>query len=351
MENSTGTIAKETADSNHEVCFDLPIVSSVQWIGYPVLLVLCTVGNILCLYALYRYREKCSSTVYLVAVAICDLCVLWFYMGTFLVEILDLSEDRMESWVWNQYVESRGIVLWWRHTCIQLSDWVLMAYIIERFVTVYRSTAPAGLFIVITKDAFRRALITVAILGLLSAIFQSGDLVRQAVYLAKRHGFPVMTNTSHVVEPLIQRWHDAQTTGEIAMMLVKGVLIAVLNCMLAYQMSRAQASRRLLVRHVSEASTSSVPHSVLLISGALYLVTQTPTAVCEAVFLATGKDYCCSFIPLINTLSLSNYSLNFFMYCLVTQKFRRFLECPGKRSSLTSTRSNSSDTSKISASA
>ena len=52
-------------------------------------------------------------------------------MGMY-VQDVDVACEDVTSLCWEQYLQSRGVVEWWRDTCLQLSDWYMQMQFIHR---------------------------------------------------------------------------------------------------------------------------------------------------------------------------------------------------------------------------
>ena len=52
-------------------------------------------------------------------------------MGMYIQDV-DVACEDVTSLCWEQYLQSRGVVEWWRDTCLQLSDWYMQMKFIHR---------------------------------------------------------------------------------------------------------------------------------------------------------------------------------------------------------------------------
>ena len=119
------------ADCNrgHNWCMNKEISSWIWKIMPIVLLVLGTVGNVITITVLLRVKlRRISSTVYLIALAINDLVVLYFGL--------------LRQWIWkNHLFDLRpylgcGFHTWIVYTSVAYSSWILVALTTERLVAV-----------------------------------------------------------------------------------------------------------------------------------------------------------------------------------------------------------------------
>ncbi|OQV16731.1 hypothetical protein BV898_09089 [Hypsibius exemplaris] len=112
----------------------------VQWVVYPILLVLGTVGNVLNITVLLAgVKSSSSTTVYLAFVAVADLFVLWLQLPRHILNsnekyIGNLSDSARAEYE-KPFRQFDGIQRWGLETAIQLSDWTLLIFSFERLVT------------------------------------------------------------------------------------------------------------------------------------------------------------------------------------------------------------------------
>ena len=113
----------------HNWCMNKEIGSWIWKIMPIVLLVVGTVGNVITITVLLRVKMwRVSSTVYLIALAINDLVVLYFGL--------------LRQWIWkNHLFDLRpylgcGLHTWIVYTSVAYSSWILVALTMERVVSV-----------------------------------------------------------------------------------------------------------------------------------------------------------------------------------------------------------------------
>ncbi|GAU97279.1 hypothetical protein RvY_08604 [Ramazzottius varieornatus] len=296
------------------------MVYYVHLIGYPVLLLICTIGNTLSLSVWLRLPHKSSTAIYLTTVAFSDLFVLWFYMGHF-VHNVDPTCDFDTSLCWEQYLQSKGVVEWWRDTCMQLSDWTLIIFSTERLVMVCHPLRFNEAVSMCT------ALRNVLILFLLAATFCVELLVVPYVYLWRRADYPPDTHTKIVIGPGLTDWDNLYDYSELMVTVSKWIILALLNCAFVLQLSR-QSRPALASQQLPPERSNQTRHInyILLGSAALYFVTQSPNAYCKMLRISGSSKGCSKYyFHLLSIISLSNYSLNFLLYCMVSARFRQHL--------------------------
>lgn len=107
----------------------------------------------------------------------------------------------------------------------------------------------------------------------------------------------------------------------------KWIILALLNCTFVLQLSR-QSRPALASQQLPPERSHQTRHInyILLGSAALYFVTQSPNAYCKMLRIS-GSSKACSkyYFHLLSIISLSNYSLNFLLYCMVSARFRQHL--------------------------
>ncbi|GAU90067.1 hypothetical protein RvY_02539 [Ramazzottius varieornatus] len=298
------------------------LVVYLHLIAYPVLLLICTIGNSLSLSVWLRLPDKSSTAIYLSTVALSDLFVLWFYMGHYVVNV-DPTCDHDNSLCWEQYLQSKGVVEWWRDTFLQLSDWTLITFSAERLVVVSR---PLKFNEAISKET---AIRNVLVLFLLAATFCSELLVVPYYYLWRRADFPPGTTTKIVIGPEMTDWDSLYDYSELLMGVCKWIILTLLNAAFVFQLSRQSQSRPVFASHKLSQQRCRQTRNInciLLGSAALYIVTQAPNAYCKLLKITGSSEECSPFYyPLLSIISLLNYSLDFLLYCMVSARFRRYL--------------------------
>ncbi|XP_055328258.1 uncharacterized protein LOC129581297 [Paramacrobiotus metropolitanus] len=106
----------------------------VEFVFYPILLLFCTVGNILNLLVLGTERNKTTTSVFLIWLALSDLCILWLYLPIYIIKVSPAAMDNPNDE--EGYANFGGAQSWLSEACIQFSDWTLIAFSIERFIAV-----------------------------------------------------------------------------------------------------------------------------------------------------------------------------------------------------------------------
>ena len=154
MSNETATVKSGTANFEFiDIYFSMS--AAKIWIyGSPPILILGTVGNILSILVMNARSLRASTTsLYLTALAICDLVLL--YISLFPI------------WLQQQFSAplgtTRGCTLYWvgLYVAVHFEAWVLVRVSIERFVAVWIPTSHRSLF------TMKKALIGLIITGVL----------------------------------------------------------------------------------------------------------------------------------------------------------------------------------------
>lgn len=116
---------------------------------------------------------------------------------------------------------------------------------------------------------------------------------------------------------------------------IKWLLLAAINLCLILLLSKhdIERTRKLRLSNTSQRSQSASRNRtfVLLACVTMYFVTQAPTAAFNFLQIISEPPYCAYYFsyaqksyfrPVVYSLFLCNYSLNFLLYCMLWRKFR-----------------------------
>ncbi|OQV16727.1 hypothetical protein BV898_09085 [Hypsibius exemplaris] len=242
----------------------------VEAICYPIMLAFGTVGNILSLVILSRMKPKTSTSVYLTFVAVADM---------FVLEVLST----------------------------------------------------------------RTALFTECILLFLCGVFNVYSLT-ESYYCIQMHPLDDPTMSLPVNLPdcrdrtaWLTTWYPLQERAEMGNSVFKYVLIAAINsaisCNLYHNWNAQESLFRDRLRSLKGGGYAYMKSNIILCASTLlYLTTQLPATVFKALIYAkTYNAYplpdsvAKPAAPFITQLQLLNYSLNFYLYFAVSQRFREEL--------------------------
>ncbi|XP_055353519.1 uncharacterized protein LOC129599331 [Paramacrobiotus metropolitanus] len=126
-------------------------------VSYPVLLVLCTIGNgaVVCLWA--RKLRQTSTNVYLVLMSFLSILYMWIQLP---IRIMDYNSSQdarhANSSLANSLLDSFGAITCIGNTLINSVDWILVIYSGERMVAIIRPLWNRLLSIIICYDTTKR---------------------------------------------------------------------------------------------------------------------------------------------------------------------------------------------------
>ncbi|XP_055338919.1 uncharacterized protein LOC129588628 [Paramacrobiotus metropolitanus] len=114
----------------------------LEIVGLPVLVVVCTIGNLLNIIVMTCERPSPrtgnahmvskATKVFLLAMAISDLILMWLQVPRYLAEYVQNIQWGENSDLALGFKNFYGAQQWWSDASITFSDWVLIAFSIER---------------------------------------------------------------------------------------------------------------------------------------------------------------------------------------------------------------------------
>ncbi|OWA52344.1 hypothetical protein BV898_16799 [Hypsibius exemplaris] len=329
-----------------------------ELICYPILLFICTIGNIITIVVLRTDAKRSTTNIYLICLALSDLIVLWLNLPTYL---LTYSPSLRNDTVFQQNASNfEGCRHWLLETAIQFSDWTLIIFSLERLFAITRPLSARQM------TASRVMLFELAIL-FLAAICSLENLVAWYYLIAHDDG---KSTKDEIFPQSLRTWNQIQNEAEVAIIIGKWIILTVLNLALVTFITRNKIIRKSILSHCAEvmpsptATLASFLNAtrrrstyVLISCSAIYFVTQFPNVVYKILEIASSPPYCRynlteaasqKALPIINVIFFSNYSVNFILYCLVWRKFREQLRCMfyriiGKNGAPTSTASSATN--------
>ncbi|GAV01941.1 hypothetical protein RvY_12571 [Ramazzottius varieornatus] len=291
----------------------------VELIIYPILLFICTLGSIITISVLATQRSKTTTNVYLIALAVSDLCVLWLNLPLYIGEAdPGVFEDEIYFNNWSRF---HGLEQWWQETAVQLSDWTLIVFSVERLLAIsmplnYRN-----------RLTVRRAIYLELVVLLLAALSTLENPVMWYYVLANDDG---VSSKQKIATPALLRWETLQREAETGMTIAKWALLASINGVLIVVLVHQQGQQSAAVKS-SRRQGMRNSTAILLGCHVVYFLTQMPNVVYKCLVIASLPPYCSynfTFAaqvrsrPFVTVALLTNYSVSFFLYCLVSRKFR-----------------------------
>ncbi|OWA54287.1 hypothetical protein BV898_18695 [Hypsibius exemplaris] len=308
-----------------------------ELICYPILLFICTIGNIITIVVL-RTDAKCSTTnIYLICLALSDLIVLWLKLPPYL---LTYRPSLRNDTVFQQNaLNFEGCRHWLQETAIQFSDWTLIIFSLERLFAITRPLSARQM------TASRVMLFELAIL-FLAAVCSLENLVDRYYFIAHDDG---KSTKDEILPQSLRTWDQIQNEAEVVIIIGKWIILTVLNLALVTFITRNKIIRKSILSHHADLipsptatlasfldATRRRSTHVLISCSVIYFLTQFPNVVYKILEIASNPPYCSynlteaasqRVLPIINVIFFSNYSVNFILYCLVWKKFREQLRC------------------------
>ncbi len=305
--NEEGNYTATTESPN-----DIPqnyIHASNLWICVsPVLLVGGTAGNLLSGVVMLRpgLRELTTS-VYLLVLALVDTLIL--YTGLLPKWILWLSENRTD--IRNNSNATCRALVFVVYTCTQLQAWILVCVAVERASAIFFPHKAKQIFT--RKFAAAQMAIIEVVLAIINCHFwwKFKLVKRRCTKLYDSHGWEIFS------------WFDLALAS-----LLPFLIILVSNTAIGIKLIRANRARRARLNHGTDAKLTSMT-AILFSISLVFLLTTAPIAWFINVNLKfyTGTTDSFSQMTLadavVNLLFYTNFSHNFFLYCVSSPRFRR----------------------------
>ncbi|KAJ1525386.1 hypothetical protein ONE63_010201 [Megalurothrips usitatus] len=345
--SSNGTLAGPAPD---------PVLYAIQLWFTPVLVTLGSLGNCLCVIVFFSTKlKKLSSSYYLSALAISDTCALVSVAATWF-DLVDIPFFNTEGFC--------QLFVYMKCVCSFLSVWFVVAFTVERFVAVSYPLQRLSMCTVARARAILASL-TIAGLGLYSPfLFISGVVPMPASPAALADDAAAAASTAAPGAcTLLEQWHrlgKLLNYADICLTLLLPVLLILsLNACIARTVWRLARARKDLTnqntQHVlptlngggaggngSAGGTSTRPGGtqskvteMLLIVSTVFIALNLPSYFIRLyIFVndleATPRDEGAYLRTAIlqnyfNVLFDANFGINFVLYCVSGQNFRRAL--------------------------
>ncbi|XP_055348037.1 uncharacterized protein LOC129595146 isoform X1 [Paramacrobiotus metropolitanus] len=283
---------------------------------YPILLALCTIGNSLNLTVLFSEKRKTSTNCYMTAMAVGDLVYVWARLlryNTFASRITKISYNHNASdavYPFVYYAQK------WS-TCF--SDWVLIAFSLERLAVVFRPLQ--------TRWLVRPLTARCVIVGLfiLAGILHAERFVTEHIRYIN-NGLPdailkwllPWTDTIDIIDTIV-------ILGNFfGVLLIDSFLIAAIK-----RQENSAVGKMRSIQATKSTTQSRNSNIVLLADVGLYLFSSFPNIVYTCLLEADNYQMFYFHVTaqiagnrICTILQLCNYSLRFFLYLMVSQKYR-----------------------------
>ncbi|XP_055348091.1 uncharacterized protein LOC129595189 [Paramacrobiotus metropolitanus] len=297
---------------------------------YPVSLLLCTMGNILNIIILRRENvvrrgKRWSAEIYLIALAVADMGVLWSQLSLQLSQIDVLANHPKFSTLLNGSI---GLSTFLTDTFINSSDWLLIVFSIERLLAI---ASPLRYGRIVNRQRTIIIVVSVFCLGMSASAFNLYDY-----YWFYANEDPRCPAWLTVKSPLHEDWNQVQRFFVVAQPLINFLAILVINTIVAMHLLIQRRFRALHVRISSVSDTDAAKEKplihMLLVAAVFYVVTQMPAFVWNLWTILINRPFCYDdvaeetrvyFMRFTSIATNVNYSLNFLLYYGVSRAFRR----------------------------
>ncbi|OQV25384.1 hypothetical protein BV898_01062 [Hypsibius exemplaris] len=288
----------------------------VEVLGYPSLLTISTVVNSLLIARILSSRISTAVDVQLFCIAVADIFVIWLALYDYLPEINTKYLDDPPHAL--NHRRFRGIGRWWQDTTANFADWTVIAFSLNRVLAFVK---PKWLHF---QLSVRQGVCLEVCILTLCAIFSLERLVFW------NHLLLVYDDGQGTLLALRQ-WEMVQDLAEVVMFTAKWMFLVISNIVLAcYLVSRPRISNFEKLH-----GDLRVLASVAVLFSVLYSISQLPNFVYKVLVMISRPPYCVYNLhervrsnarPFVHMALLTNYSINFAVFCLVWAHNRHQLQ-------------------------
>ncbi|KAK3921195.1 Growth hormone secretagogue receptor type 1 [Frankliniella fusca] len=327
-----------------------PVLYAIQLWFTPMLVTLGTLGNCLCVIVFFGTKlNKLSSSYYLSGLAISDTCCLVAVAATWL-EFIDIPVFNKNGFC--------QLFVYIKSVCSFLSVWFVVAFTVERFVAVSYPLQRLSMCTVARARAILASL-TLAGLGLYSPYLFISAVIPVPAVQGAPGGSGGAANGTVLVCDMLKQWHNLARVlnyADICLTLVLPVLLILsLNACIARTVLRLARARKDLTNTAINGSgslrgrraprrtlqhrgstrpsgTQSKVTEMLLIVSTVFIALNLPSYIVRLYIFVnetTHQDEGSHTIVILqhyfNVLFDANFGINFVLYCVSGQNFRRAL--------------------------
>ncbi|XP_065161863.1 FMRFamide receptor [Atheta coriaria] len=351
----------------------------VQRVFVPILVIIGVGGNIVTVMILTRRRMRCTTHIYLTALAVADLIYLLFVFVLSFEHYSNIHDGRFVLY-WRFY----GMTHWLCDAASSTSVWLIVSFTVERYIIVCH---PLRGKVYCTESRAKSIITVISLLCLISTAsttfeyqlsvrahclevnnatqtsivndtyitptteyLDEGDEEIQHDQSSCNGNCPTAANAtnSSEVETCLKKTHTIYTEGtdlsknvtyttifywfsSITFGLLPFVLIAMFNSFLVAAVYRSMRTRKALTNAAENTRQRHENRITILLIGivVLFLVCQTPTAaflIYDALDTTapskSGENIKRGLGNIFNLLITLNASLNFLMYCVLSANYR-----------------------------
>ncbi|OQV23688.1 hypothetical protein BV898_02426 [Hypsibius exemplaris] len=295
-------------------------------VTYPIFLLICTVGNLLTLIVLGRETTKSVKRIYLMSLACSDFCFMWSQFFPYLSNYATITSNPGAKLFLDRI---SGSCTFFQEMLITSSDWILVAFSIERFFAV---VFPLYYNIFVSK---RRATAVVLVVFLLAGLYAMYNLFDYYWFLANdepRCPAALIRPPTYLI-----RWHAVYEWSVLIVPVITFLVILSVNLAVSIQLLKHQKFRRantLGRNHPDSVTKDHQAIHMLLACAVLYILTQFPAFVYNILQILQHYPFCsltftdnfvANYTRAIGVTVNINYSANFLLYYGVSTTFRQGL--------------------------
>ncbi|OQV25690.1 hypothetical protein BV898_00621 [Hypsibius exemplaris] len=318
----------------------------VEGICFPFFLVICTVGNTLNILVLRNNRPKSTADIYMISLALSDLAILWLYIPTWVQRIQPAILTTNPDFLMFDKTY-RGLYPGFMTIFYFISNWIVVVFSLERLLVVSKPMYFLGRFNVKTT--------TFAVLAIISiGIIKSLQVFLDYFFFQTTGKLSMYWNDIRAAKyPWLANWYPVQAVATVVDPILVFCFLIAINAILVHRLiKRHKTCKQDLQSGQGKSDSGNYMNTVVLSMGCafLFLVCKLPSFVYNALLLATRPPFCTyrisnfagphwlAFVWLFSTI---NYSVNFYLYCAISKKFREQLKAqfPGLTSSMRRLRS------------
>ena len=325
IDNDTNEIINET-DDNNNLTFSFTASNSMQkfmieYIAFPVFAVTCIVGNAINIFVMLSSSlRKAPSTYILVALAVSDstFILMWpfnknFVRQLFLTDVRSLSDASCK-------------IFFFVFKTVKMSSAGFVTLVsIERFIAIW---FPLKAKIINTKKIILIQIASVVIfLSIINGAWSVSSKIINGVCVphADVEGYPNMKQNFVIY-------------GIVFVFILPTAIMLILSPLTAFQLYRQYRSRIRMTNNVSDSkvnnsASDTIRATVMLLSVTLaFVLLMTPITFSHIYMVLIGQNIfetsdnrLVIYRNVSQVLELSNFTINFFLYVLISKSYRDYL--------------------------
>ncbi|OQV24882.1 hypothetical protein BV898_01467 [Hypsibius exemplaris] len=301
----------------------------LEGVAFPIFLLIGTAGNVLNVLVLGKGKTRASADVFVISMAISDLCILWLFIPIWLKKIDPSLITEFHAGFRQFDVVYREIYKWLTSTFYFISDWIAIAFSMERLIVLSHPMKFLG------RNTAKKAMIVVGIitfLGIVKPVQLAFDVIswqlssdsadHLSIYQEQRTESTELWSDIHEIIMLADRFLGFST-------------LLITNLILTYFLHHLQQSR---IRELNqEDQFYHLSRTNILARGCAIqcLIFKFPGFIYNALLLASQPPFCSYhfaggegeyWLAFVSFFLMVNTSINFYLYCAFSRNFQKRLE-------------------------